>query len=243
LKVYIQKNESNNCANINFAVALDGFDKMGWEIISFQSLDELSQITKEDLFIGYVDETKKIFETLNIEYKDIDCYPSELEPYLGRKIWKDTFLNFVKTNKFGCFIKPSDQNKLFTGKLINGIGDLVSIGHPGKDFEIYCSEPISFISEARWIVKYGKIMDFRRYKGSWKPNFDIDLVEECIGNYSSNLNGYAIDFGVTKTGKTILVEVNEGYSLGAYGLFSVDYAKLLSARWYQLMNLEDPCNY
>lgn len=243
MKVYIQKNEFNNCANINFAVALDGFDKMGWEIVPFQSVAELSIITKEDIFVGFVDETKQILGNLNIEYKEIDCYPSELEPYLGRKIWKDSFLNFVKTNKFGCFIKPSDQNKLFTGKLINRIGDLVSIGHPENDFEIYCSEPISFISEARCFVKYGKIIDFRRYKGSWKVKFDIDVEEDCIGNFSSGLNGYAIDFGVTNNGETILVEVNEGYSLGAYGLFSVDYAKLLSARWFQLMNLEDPCNY
>lgn len=216
---------------------------MGWEIVSFQSLEEISQIRKEDLFVGFVDDTKTILNKLNIEYKDIDCYPSELKPYLGRNIWKDTFLNFVQTNQFGCFIKPSNQNKLFTGKLINGIGDLVSIGYPEKDFEIYCSEPISFVSEARCFVKYGKIMDLRRYKGSWKPNFDIGIIEECVRNYSSNLNGFAIDFGVTKSGETLLVEVNEGYSLGAYGLFSVDYAKLLSARWYQLMNLEDPCNY
>ena len=83
MKVYVQKNESNNCANINFAVALDGFDKMGWEIVTFHSLDQLSGITKEDLFVGYVDETKKIFKTLNVEYEDIDCYPPELKPYLG----------------------------------------------------------------------------------------------------------------------------------------------------------------
>ncbi|MDF1698716.1 MAG: ATP-grasp domain-containing protein [Saprospiraceae bacterium] len=243
MRAFIQKNESNHCANINFAIALDGFNKMGWEIIPFQSLDELSEFTKEDVFVGFVEETKNVFKMLNVVYDDVNCYPSELEKYLGRKIWKDTYLNFVKNNQFGYFIKPSIQNKLFTGKLINRIGDLVSIGHPKHDFEIYCSEPVTFISEARCFVRYGKILDFRRYKGSWKASFDLNVVEECISNYSGNLNGFAIDFGVTNNNQTLLVEVNEGYSLGAYGLFSVDYAKLLSARWFQLMNLDDPCNY
>jgi len=243
LRVFIQKNESNDCANINFAIALDGFEKMGKEIVSFKNIDEISEFTKEDILIGFVDETKQTLSNLNVSYEDLDCYPTELESYLGRKIWKDTFLNFIKTNKFGYFIKPSKQNKLFTGKVINGIGDLVSIGHPAQDFEIYCSEPISFLSEGRCFVRYGNILDFRRYKGSWKSKFDIELIEKCINDFSSDLNGYAIDFGVTKSGETKLVEVNEGYSLGAYGLFSVDYVKLLSARWFQLMNLEDPCNY
>lgn len=119
LKVYIQKNESNDCANINFAIALDGFDKMGKEMVSFTNLDEITQFTKEDIFVGFVDETKQTLANLKISYEDLNCYPPEIESYLGRKVWKDTFLNFVKKNKFGCFIKPMNQNKLFTGKVIN----------------------------------------------------------------------------------------------------------------------------
>lgn len=52
-----------------------------------------------------------------------------------------------------------------------------------------------------------------------------------------------MDFGVTNTGATILVEVNDGYSLGNYGLDSLLYAKLLSARWTELTNTIDECNF
>ena len=117
MKVYIKKNKSNHFANLNFAVALDGFEKMGWEIIPFNSLDELSNLTKEDVFVGYVDETKQIFEQLGIKYRNVDCYPQELNSFLGRKIWKGSFFNFVKANNFGCFIKPATENKLFSGNL------------------------------------------------------------------------------------------------------------------------------
>jgi len=42
---------------------------------------------------------------------------------------------------------------------------------------------------------------------------------------------------------TCLVEVNDGYSLGSYGLFHIHYAKLLSARWSKRVGPEDLCNY
>ena len=41
----------------------------------------------------------------------------------------------------------------------------------------------------------------------------------------------------------ILIEVNDGYALGSYGLFYLDYAKLLSARWAELIGIQDECNF
>ena len=49
--------------------------------------------------------------------------------------------------------------------------------------------------------------------------------------------------GVTDTGESILIEINDGYSLGAYGLQSVQYAQLLSARWAELTGTEDECDF
>ena len=44
---------------------------------------------------------------------------------------------------------------------------------------------------------------------------------------------------MTKDGRTLLVELNDAYSLGCYGLPSVSYAKLISARWSQLLDVKD----
>ena len=55
--------------------------------------------------------------------------------------------------------------------------------------------------------------------------------------------GYAIDFGLTDKGETLLIEVNDGYSLGCYGLVYLDYAKLLSARWAELTSTTDECAF
>ncbi len=68
-------------------------------------------------------------------------------------------------------------------------------------------------------------------------------MEQCIAQYKSAPAGYAIDFGVTDKGQTILIEVNDGYALGSYGLFYLDYVKLLSARWAELTSTLDECNF
>ena len=47
--------------------------------------------------------------------------------------------------------------------------------------------------------------------------------------------GYGIDFGVLDDGSTALVEANDGYALGAYGIAADLYADVLLARWAQLM--------
>ncbi len=39
-----------------------------------------------------------------------------------------------------------------------------------------------------------------------------------------------------------MIEVNDGFSLGGYGLNALDYAKLLSARWCELVGISDECD-
>ena len=54
--------------------------------------------------------------------------------------------------------------------------------------------------------------------------------------------GCSIDFAVVvKDGKeqTIFLEMNDGYALGNYGLNVLHYAKLISARWAQILTRED----
>ena len=69
------------------------------------------------------------------------------------------------------------------------------------------------------------------------------MIENAIKEFTDAPAGYAIDFGVTADGKTVLIEVNDGYSLGSYGLMENFYAKLLSARWAELTGTEDECAF
>ena len=64
-------------------------------------------------------------------------------------------------------------------------------------------------------------------------------IKKAVQEYKTAPAGYSLDFGLTDTGKTLLIEVNDGYALGSYGLFYIDYAKLLAARWAELTGTED----
>ncbi|WP_339368633.1 ATP-grasp domain-containing protein [Paenibacillus elgii] len=142
----------------------------------------------------------------------------------------------------GVFKKPVEDKK-FTGVVVRSTKDLIGCGTFGEDPEILCSEVVNFVAEWRCFVRYGRILDIRRYRGDWRVQYDHKVVEDVVAEYKTAPKGYAVDFGLTDQGQTLLIEVNDGYSLGYYGLFSLDYAKLLSARWAELTNTIDECDF
>ncbi len=81
------------------------------------------------------------------------------------------------------------------------------------------------------------------YKGDWRKHYDYKVIENAVNEFTSAPAGYAVDFGLTDDGRTLLIEVNDGYSLGCYGLMHINYAKLLSARWAELTGTADECAF
>ena len=140
------------------------------------------------------------------------------------------------------FIKPV-ANKKFVGRVIRTTADLIGCGSCYDNADVICSEVLDFVTEYRVFVRYGNILDARKYKGDWSVPLDRKVVEECVRDFENAPQGYAIDFGVTRDGKTVLVEVNNTCSLGSYGLYCVNFAKLLSARWAELVGVEDECDF
>jgi hypothetical protein len=241
MKVYIRKSFDNEIASHNFYAAFDGFKQMGFETIFFKNINDVDNM-KEDMVVSYVDDVRIALLKYDIVVPEID-YPEELKNYLGRKVWKSK-LSIIASNpeKWNIFIKPVEDKK-FTGIVVRSTKDLIGCGTCDKDTDILCSEPVKFVAEWRCFVRYGNILDIRRYKGDWKLHFDPKIVENAVAEFKSAPKGYAIDFGLTDKGETLLIEVNDGYSLGYYGLFNLDYAKLLSARWAELTNTNDECDF
>ena len=48
---------------------------------------------------------------------------------------------------------------------------------------------------------------------------------------------------MTSDHKTIVVECNDAYSSGDYGLEDFKYARFISARWAQIFEREDPFDF
>ena len=146
-------------------------------------------------------------------------YPDELQKYLGRKIWQ-TKMNEVNNNPdcWPVFVKPL-EDKQFTGVVVRSPKDLIGCGIQGVNQDVYCSEIVKFEAEWRCFVRYGHILSVRPYKGDWRKHYDYKEIENAVKEFTSAPAGYAIDFGLTDDGRTLLIEVNDGYALGCYGLF------------------------
>ena len=148
----------------------------------------------------------------------------------------------IKIKNFPLFIKPK-QGKLFTGFICNSEADIAGRFSPEESIPVYCSEVRNIITEWRCFVRYGEILDIRRYKGELGRIYSFQKVKEMISSYSDAPAAYSLDLGITSEGDTLIVEVNDGYALGSYGLDPLLYAKLLSARWAELTGTEDECAF
>lgn len=242
MKVYIQSYENGIPHNYNFMNAYQGFYEMGFEVVPFHDNDIFQGSNKEDVVVGYVGTVRARLADFGIITPEMD-YPDELLKYLGRKIWQ-TKMNEVNNNPdcWPVFVKPI-EDKQFTGVVVRSPKDLIGCGIQGVNQDVYCSEIVKFEAEWRCFVRYGHILSVRPYKGDWRKHYDYKVIENAVKDFTSAPVGYAIDFGLTDDGRTLLIEVNDGYALGCYGLFYIDYAKLLSARWAELTETEDECAF
>lgn len=231
--------DSKEFVSENVFCAFYGFSILGWEIVPFCSDDIPEDLKQSDVVVAGISTFKKAVEQVGIVCPNEVDYPPELEEFYGRKMWSDNLKNvYMGQDKWPIFVKPKKQ-KLFTGKYIKSTRDVIGLG-ADENVEVWCSEPVDFISEWRCFVRYGQILDVRNYKGDWSILPNKAIVERAIKEYTSQTAGYGIDFGITKDGRTLVVEVNDGFSLGSYGLAPIKYSQLLTARWYELMNMPDP---
>ena len=89
------------------------------------------------------------------------------------------------------------------------------------------------------------MIDLRPYTGDWHYNYDskvIDDAMEAFNTWDDRPVACSLDFAVIiEDGKekTIFLEANDAYALGCYGLDSISYAKIISARWSQILNRPD----
>jgi len=245
MRVFIHRDADGEYPSVNFAVAAQGFREMGWESVGYQAIDAiLPELCREDVVVDFGDESRQALTHLGIALPTIPTYPDALRRFLGRTLWTSTIDTIAAhPEQWPVFVKPRDDSKKFTGVLVRETGDLVGCGDLSGDTPVWCSEPISLGREWRCFVRYGKILDVRPYTGHWRGQFAAAVIEEAVTAWADKPCGCALDFGIDGRGRTVLIEVNDGFALGAYGLPPLWYARLLSARWAELTGTRDFCDF
>jgi hypothetical protein len=245
LKAYIQTDAAGNFYNVNAYVANDGFQILGWQIEKFVSAEEIPDLNPSHVVVGGIGNVRKRLALLGMDRPagEID-YPAELQPYLGRKIWSTTLETLVKDEHlWPVFAKPKNETKKFAGKVMRSYKDFIGLVDPDHPTEIWCSELVAFQTEWRCFIRYGEIWDVRRYKGAWDTRIDQGIVRSAVADFVNAPAAYALDFGIDAQGQLKLVEVNDGHSLGTYGMNGFNYARFLSARWAELTQTPDYLNF
>ena len=242
--------------NHNFASAMFGFREMAAEIVPYHLIDDIyDDFKREDIALDYIDQCNVLFNKFGVT-PHIPDYPDVLKPFLGRKIWKDTINSISRDeNKWsaGYFVKPAVRSKAFTGKTISSIKDLMGCGNHAEDYEVLVSESLDIAAEWRCFITYDEIIDVRPYgmiidksRKGYLYHYDAQVLNSMMESFVSwedRPMACSMDICVTKDGRTLLVEFNDAYSLGAYGLADIYYAKLISARWSQLLGVKDEYHF
>ena len=196
------------------------------------------QLTPSTLVAGGLRTVESAMKQIGMRMPVANNLPDELSDFFGRKVSKTTLAetrtHWRATNGEPCFLKPLDQNKLFPAIALFDKDDLASLDSLSDDVRVIVSEYVLFESEWRVFVVDGEILGLSHYQGDCFTFPDSTTIKSAVRQFKSAPAGYGIDFGILSNGQTVLVEANDGYSLGSYSLNSVDYSRLLEARWNEL---------
>lgn len=190
--------------------------------------------------IGTVEFCRARMHQYRIKTPNHLSYPKPIRDFLQRTVSVRRFSEV----EIGMFVKPYTEVKKFTGH-IKGEAlpeDKEIIAQLGDDL-VWASEPVQFLAEVRYYVLAGQVVGSARYDAGpeTSPLPEIGIVQKAIQGFNADTPpaGYALDFGVTQSGKTALVEANDGWALGLYrngSIVDARYLDLISARWREIVS-------
>lgn len=251
-KVYVQKSpETKEFIDPNVFSAWHGFDKMGIETVPFtwaQLRDGEIELTRDALVVGGILPVRTAVERLGFKPPENVDYPVCLEPFLRRNIRRATMRDAHRLcvdDKVvpPVFIKPVTGHKEFDGHVIACFRDTIRTAgwvQQTPEMEVWISDAVEFTSECRYFVNRGQVVGVGHYKGDPLKLPEGYVVRQAVKVYEDSGEApvaYTIDFGVISNGETVLVEVNDGFAFGCYGLNSLKHARMLEDRWCQMVNL------
>jgi hypothetical protein len=197
-------------------------------------------LAKDTLVVGYVQTFLAALQLLDIQPPPTNDYPAALEPFFHRRIWESTverLIDWIYDGNAPVFAKPKGRKKRFTGCVFGYPDDLRYLEGTSRSTPVLCSDVVEWLSEYRVFVIRSKIVGVRHYKGDVAIQLDEAVVAEAVRLLERSgeaTAGYAVDLGVMGEGQTALVEWNDGFSLGSYGLDQAIYTDLLIARWCEI---------
>jgi hypothetical protein len=239
-RVYI-KRAGGEIASEACYTAWRGFSHLGYPLDFFEWGDLVQKCLRLDrltLIVGGTVAVHTALRQIGVEIPLPLNLPESLVSFAGRRIWETTLGKVRQEFEVGqtgpVFVKPLVATKSFAGCVLSERAELEQLQHLDDELSLQASEPVNFISEWRYYIHHGVVVGLAHYKGEWSVVPDKSVVRQAISINSAGPVAYSLDFGVTLEGRTLLVEANDAFSLGAHGIDAVAYAKMLEDRWLEI---------
>ncbi|MBD2454799.1 ATP-grasp domain-containing protein [Nostoc sp. FACHB-87] len=197
-------------------------------------------LATDTLVAGYIPVVLGALRQLGIDLPNLTDYPQCLQAFLHRQIWRSTvgqIIQRIYDDHAPIFAKPQNRKKQFTGHVFASPSDLMYLQGTSHRTPVYCSEVVEWLSEYRVFVIRGEIVGIKHYWGNSSVAVDLSAITEAVQLLNVSGEGtaaYGIDFGVLSDGVTALIEWNDGFALGSYGLDKSLYTDLIVTRWCEL---------
>lgn len=204
-----------------------GANESGISCIAFSDIKEVP-FNPYHIVVTSVEESQ---QWLGKEVEAID--DSWASIFKGRR---EKITTIDQIENYPCFIKPHKQIKAFTGIIVNNQNEANLFTNNFKE-QISCQDIVNFESEYRIYVHRDRgVLGIKHYLGDPFILPDKKFTEELISRAKKELkqNSYTLDIGIDSINRNYLIEINDGWSVGNYGLSPKDYYSFVKARWLQL---------
>ncbi len=252
MRAYVQEVKQGSAFYLASLVASYWFWERGYEVVPFRltdidrgGLDEWLLQRPEELVVrAKCDAIRSLLIRAGRTEPPVFDLPPSLSPWIGRFTWETTLgdvRNQVDSEvPFNPFhVKPLLHQELFKGTMVYGLRDLIPSAALPDETPVLAQHGVPFVSEWRTFILRDKILNVAHYKGDPLVFPHVPTMQSAIEAFADRPIAFAMDWGTTSAGQTLLVEVNDGYAIDNYGLRGMPFTAMIEARWRQLMGLPD----
>ena len=238
--IYIQSNNEKTLPHhFDSACAMYGAIETGkeYKLVTYDEVasGKFDSLIRTNLFVGSVEFMREVFNRVGL--KDVRV-PVNSNRESEKITLGEALIRAKKREKL--FIKPVEI-KLFTGFVLDNMIHSCIEGLPA-DTKVLAYKPFSneIMSEWRVYIHRGKIVDSRNYSGDFmiSPDYNSFLKKLLKENEERFPISYTIDVGILNSfGENVVIEYNDMWSIGNYGIPNDLYLRLLRDRYLEIMKI------
>lgn len=239
--VYIQSNKEKTLPHhFDCACALYGAidSAMDYKLVTFEEVEsgKFDLLIKNNLFVGSVEFMREVFK--RIGKNDVRLPMNSDRPHEVITL-QEAHNRVGKGEKL--FIKPVEI-KLFTGLVLDGMQYSCLKGLP-DDTKVMAYEPFKHKISSEWrvYVHNHAMIDSRNYSGDFTDKPDYFKTANIISK-NKKLKfpvSYTIDIGIlqdsNEEGENVVIEYNDMWAIGNYGMPNDLYLQLLKDRYFEIV--------